>query len=214
MDLGLSGDDRSGNQGPGKQDPGPGSKDAHASEQCEEQQSEEASAKFVRLLTDHQQRLRAYLIAMVRSEQQSEDLLQETNMALWRKRSDYDHSQPFFSWACGMAFIEVLRSRRKIATEKLRFDAALLESISEEAVHQSELLEDRKEALRKCLRQLNSDDFRLIESRYSDGLAIEELCSIVGRPPKSIYKALGRIRESLYRCIERSISHSQQPRVH
>ena len=134
-------------------------------------------------------------------------------MALWKKRSAYDPNRPFFPWACGIAFVEVMRSRRKLATDKLLFDVALLESISEEFVHQGDLLDDRKEALRKCLGQLNVDDRHLIEARYREGCPIDELSHTFAKPSKTIYGALARIRESLYRCIALSISHTEHPRL-
>lgn len=173
----------------------------------------EASGAFVQLLTKHQHRIRAYLIAMVASDQEADDLLQETNMTLWNKRDAYDPARPFFSWACGVAYIEIMRSRRRVSTEKLRFDVALLESISEEFVRQGDLLDDRQESLRKCLDRLDADERRLIQARYSGGWSISELATAMGKQPKTVYGTLARIRESLYQCIERSISHGQHPRL-
>ena len=177
------------------------------------ERSEQATSEFVHLLTAHQHRIRAYLIAMVFSEHLADDILQETNMALWKKRSAYDHNRPFFPWACGIAFVEVMRSRRKMATDKLRFDVALLESVSDEFNRQGDLLDDRRDALRNCLARLSSKDRRLIEIRYGDGGSMDEMTSQFERSPKTIYKALARIREVLYRCIERSIAQSQHPRL-
>ena len=98
-------------------------------------------------------------------------------MVLWSKRDDYDHSRPFFFWACGIAYIEVLRSRRKLSAEQLRFDAAMLESITEEFVSQGDLFNDRQEALLQCLSQLNPDEQSLIQARYTTKWSVEQIAS-------------------------------------
>ncbi len=172
-----------------------------------------APGKFVQLLASHQHRLRAYLLATVGSDQTADDLLQDTNLVLWNKREEFDHSRPFFPWACGIAYVEVMRSRRRVSTDRLCFDAALLENISSEFVKQADLLDDREEALRKCLDRLNPDERQLIQARYSDDWSVEDLAAKTRRPSKTIYGALRRIRESLYQCIERTISLSHRHRL-
>ncbi len=172
-----------------------------------------APGKFVQLLASHQHRLRAYLLATVRSDQAADDLLQDTNLVLWNKREEFDLSRPFFPWACGIAYVEVMRSRRRVSADRLCFDAALLENISSEFVKQADLLDDRQEALRKCLDRLTPSERQLIQARYSHDWSVEDLAEKTRRPSKTIYGALRRIRESLYQCIERTISLSHFHRL-
>ncbi len=202
-----------GNKDPSKQDASSGGDRAWDPERDLERKMIDASGAFVQLLATHQHRIRAYLMAVVGSDQEADDLLQETNMVLWNKRDVYDHARPFFSWACGIAYIEVMRSRRRLSAEKLRFDAALLESVSDEFIRQGDLLDDRQESLRHCLDQLNPDERRLIKARYHEEWSVEKLAAATGKPTKTIYGSLARIREALFRCIERTVAQNQRPRL-
>ena len=46
---------------------------------------DETSAEFIQLLTSNQSRLFAYTLSMLGDRQQAHDVMQETNMILWRK---------------------------------------------------------------------------------------------------------------------------------
>ena len=173
--------------------------------------SESTNSEFVSLLTDTQLRLRAYLVAMVRSDQEADDLLQEVNITLWSKRDQFDRDRPFYAWAYGVAFLEVLRHRRRRATDRLCFGEPVLEQIAEEFVHQGGRFDDRREALAGCLGRLGEDDRWLFESRYRDGMPADQLSRLTGKPLKTIYSTLARIRDGLFRCIERAVAMQEHP---
>src|SRR5260221_12241289 len=80
---------------------------------------------FVELLAQSQVRLRTYLCTLLRDRTATDDVLQDVNVALWKNRMTFDPSRDFMRWAAGVALIEVLRFRRKVATDKLLFDEAL-----------------------------------------------------------------------------------------
>ena len=65
------------------------------------------SAVFVELLTQHQRKLYGYIYTLVPNATDSDDLLQETNLVLWKKRSEYKLGTNFMAWACRIAFFNV-----------------------------------------------------------------------------------------------------------
>ena len=54
---------------------------------------------FIGLYSKHEPNIRRYVYSLVGDASDTEDVMQETAMALWRKFEDYDPSQPFIGWA-------------------------------------------------------------------------------------------------------------------
>ena len=159
-------------------------------------------AQFVDCLSSHQARLRAYAISLARSPIDADDLLQNACLKLWEKREQYDPTKTFFSWACGFVLIEILRHRRKQATDKLLFDEHLINTLSEEYLANSLYYDLRRESMHKCLGKLSNEDRSLLEERYCSNVAPKTISERCGRPLATIYGALSRIRRNLHRCIE------------
>ena len=162
--------------------------------------------EFMQMLAEHQRRLRAYVFTLMPDGSHADDVLQDASVALWKRRDAYDGSRDFFRWACGVAMIEVLRYRRKMATDRLRFDDALINTLSIEYLQRSDDAEVRQAALADCLKKLSSNDYWLITSRYSVGTRVPELAASIGRPASTVYSALARIREALHRCVDRTLA--------
>ncbi len=66
--------------------------------------------------------------------------------------------------------------------------------------------EQRFDMVRQCLKKLPLPDRELIERRYLEGENVHRLANASGAPESTIYKRLARIRGSLQRCVERTIS--------
>ena len=59
---------------------------------------DDGSIAFVELLTQHQRSLYGYIYTMVRNSSDSDDILQETNLVLWKKRLEYKTGTSFIAW--------------------------------------------------------------------------------------------------------------------
>jgi RNA polymerase sigma-70 factor (ECF subfamily) len=59
--------------------------------------------------------------------------------------------------------------------------------------------------LARCFEELRPNDRDLITARYTQGVNMSELADQIGRPTNSVYKSLGRIRQTLLACIERRL---------
>jgi RNA polymerase sigma-70 factor, ECF subfamily len=162
--------------------------------------------QFVQLFAKNQRGIQAYLWTLVPNRADCDDLMQETSVSLWRKWPEFDRERDFFRWACGIAFIEVLRFRRKTASQRLWFSEQLIETLAVEFVDNSDLFELRTAALQSCLEKLGERDRKIIEARYRGGASAEQVADELRRPVSTLYKMMARIRERLYSCIEGTIA--------
>ncbi|MEM0969318.1 MAG: sigma-70 family RNA polymerase sigma factor [Verrucomicrobiota bacterium] len=176
------------------------------------QQSHE---EFLRLFTQHEANVRAFVSSLLPTWEGVDEVMQETSLVLWRKFDQFDPHRPgskFIDWAFMVARYEVLRYRRKWATDRLVFSDDVHELLASEAAelaaeHQPE---QRLQALRGCVARLEPAQQELVRTAYADGISIKDAASLVGRTPTGLYKALARIRRNLRRCIELSLSASRR----
>jgi RNA polymerase sigma-70 factor (ECF subfamily) len=171
--------------------------------------------RFAELLRQHQSRLLGYIHSLVRDLNDADDLLQQTALILWNKFDDYDPTRSFFSWACGVARLEVSnfirsRSRRKLY---LADDLTLmLIEASEEVAGPDADDERRLAALGKCVDKLRDRDRELLMACYRDSeVAITRVADQFGRSSQSVHNSLKRIRESLYECVRRTVAQATHP---
>ena len=167
--------------------------------------------QFVQLFAKHQRGIQAYLWTLVLNRADCDDLMQETSVSLWRKWPEFDPERDFFRWACGIAFIEVLRFRRKTASQRLWFSEELIETLAVEFVDDSEQYDMRAAALQSCLEKLCERDRKIIEARYRAGTSAEQVAEELRKPVSTLYKMVARIRDRLYACIEGTIARESHP---
>lgn len=159
-------------------------------------------ALFVQLLAEHQRAISAFIASVTPSRTDADDILQETCIALWKKWDEYDVNRDFFRWACGIAHFEVLRHRRKSATDRLWFDDDILQLLSFQLIEQGNLFDLRREALDSCIEKLAVADRALLEMRYRQDMTIEKLADSLGKTTRTIHRMVARIRRLLHHCID------------
>jgi RNA polymerase sigma-70 factor (ECF subfamily) len=162
--------------------------------------------EFVQVLTREQRRLFFYIFGLVPNWGEAEEVLQNTNLVLWRKCEEFRPGSDFFRWACSVAHLEVLKWRDRRVRDSRVFSTEFIDEIGAELVQQGELIEARQRALSGCLGKLSDRDYRVIMLRYSDGATTKSVADELGRPIKSIYAAVNRIRDRLLECINRALS--------
>ncbi|MDR3636086.1 MAG: sigma-70 family RNA polymerase sigma factor [Isosphaeraceae bacterium] len=156
-------------------------------------------------LTDHQSRLFAYLVALLGDVHEARNVLQETNLELWRKSSDFVVGTDFAAWSRTTAHFKVLAFLRDKKRDRHLFDEALLNQIA----HRSQPDEDDdalRIALRHCLAALPDHLRWLIGRRYGSGLSIREIAQRVGKSEGALKVTLSRARKQLVHCIERRLA--------
>lgn len=164
--------------------------------------SPDMNEHFVQLIAEHQNRLYGYVYSLLGEHSRAADVLQETNMLLWRKSDEFDAAQPFLPWAFAIARYQVLAHLRDRKRDRLLLDAELAATISDEAQQQTGHVDEFHEALRQCLKTLTSANRDLIEHRYLRSATIADLARSLGRSTGAIKVALMRARRQLADCIQ------------
>ena len=164
-------------------------------------------AEFAAHLRAIQTRLYGYIHSLARDLNDADDLFQQTALILWKKFAEFDRGRSFFSWACGIARLEVVNFLRHRARQRLYFsdDLNLLLIEAQEEMGNKEM-ENRRDALAKCLAKLRERDRELLLECYRETGCVNEAAGRRGRSPQSIFNSLRRIRRALYGCICRTLS--------
>ena len=162
----------------------------------------ENSETFVQQLTENQTRLYGYVYSLLGDHSRTADVVQETNLVLWRKNHEFDRQQEFLPWAFAIARYQVMAHLRDHKRDRLLLDEELAETLSGEAERQSEQVDLVRTALRPCLQLLTPSNRELIEHRYVRAMPVAEVAAAVGRTVGSIKVALLRIRRQLNDCVQ------------
>jgi RNA polymerase sigma-70 factor, ECF subfamily len=166
--------------------------------------------QFIELLSSHQRQLLGYIVALVHNMDDAEDLLQQTNMVLWRKFDDYRPGTEFIRWACHVAHLEVLNFLRRSRRSPMPLDERLLLQLADQRLDRSTIYEHYREALRLCMERLTADDRELLALCYGGALSIKDIALRLGRSADSVYHSLRRIRCILMGCITRTTAHEER----
>ena len=110
----------------------------------------------------------------------------------------------FLSWAMSVAHFEVLKFRKKRRKDHLHLADEIVESIAQEAISNSDEMEDILEILRTCLSRLKQPDQKVIQLRYYKSKTIKEVARYIGKSAESLYKAMARIHHNLLKCVQRN----------
>lgn len=163
--------------------------------------------QFVTELSAHQRSLYCYIVSLLGDSRNAEDVLQNTNLVLWKKWTDFVPGTSFEAWAFQVAYYEVMQHRRQTTREEAKLKPKVLELLHQQISREEMNFNDRAEALQSCLEKLPRRDRELLEDRYARQLDGAALAQRLRRPVNSIYKSLGRIRTILLECAERYFSY-------
>lgn len=136
------------------------------------------------------------------------DVLQETNLVLWRKSEEFesgaDPGADFGAWACRVARYQVLAWARDRGRDRMVFDEGLLSDLAEVAERQTARGYEQRRALRQCLGKLTAEQRQLIQMRY-EGSTVKALAESLGKKANHVAQLLFRIRAALAQCIESTL---------
>lgn len=163
----------------------------------------DSTESFIRLIGQHERMLSAFVMTMLPNLNDSDDILQETKIALWQSFGSFKPGTDFGAWARQAAMYRILDFRKRMAREKLRF------GVSEEcyialAKQYEDNTDSRAETLGKlagCLARLPDDQKKVIQMRYMEKLDIQQIADNCERTHSATYRLLSRIRLSLRKCM-------------
>ncbi len=159
--------------------------------------------EFVYLLTDWQNRLFGYLVTLLGNVHDAHDVLQETNLVLWRKMDNFTPGTQFGAWARKCAYFQARAFLRDRKRDRHVFDDDLLGQLADEDVEVDDAYDssDRMLAMRDCLTRLPAEHRQMITLRYGEGQSVRQLAEGTQKKESAIKMTLMRIRQSLHKCI-------------
>lgn len=170
---------------------------------------------FTSQLVAVQRRLYSYILTLVPSLSDADDVLQESNSVLLRKRDEYTPGTEFGAWACRVAYFEVLSYRRRKLRERghvLFTSDTLLDDLAGEAAHRYSDDETVPIArLEHCMDKLDPMHRELLQLRYRKKQSSDRIAADMGRSPSAIRQLLYRIRTQLLTCIQREQRKEDHP---
>lgn len=164
--------------------------------------------QLIRLITEHQIELAAYIRSIMPTTAGKKDVLQETNIILWEKRDDLSDLSGFTPWAYRVAYYQTLAHLKKRKRQKTVYlEPDVLDQIATEHSFfwASEDRLEASDALNLCLTKLNAEDLQLVSFHYQQHGGLKDYAQQIKMSLGRIKHALIRIRGNLRTCIENQI---------
>ena len=165
--------------------------------------------EFARLFARHARQVYAFIMTLVFTHHDAEEVFQNTNVVLWNKFADFRPGSNFFAWASRIAYFEVLNLMKQRRVPLLSGQA--IDALASEATALSEQSIARMDALSECLSRLTTADREIIQDRYFRQRPPKQIAEIHARSLDSIYRALSRIHNLLLNCVERTLAREEGP---
>ncbi len=162
---------------------------------------------FARLFAQHDRWLFSYLVTLLGSPSQAEEVFQEVCVVLWRELETFELGTDFVKWVAVIAHNQVRKYRRNNKKAGFQLNEETFDYVAKVAVNRADLFDYRRDALRMCLDKLAPEDRHLIRQCYNESSSnFKTVANHLDRPVNTVYKALNRIRRSLHECIDRRLS--------
>jgi RNA polymerase sigma-70 factor (ECF subfamily) len=165
----------------------------------------EDSAEFIRLLTDHQVDLQAFILSSLGDYANTLDVLQRTNVVLWQKAAQFHKGAPFLPWALKVAKFEILSYMRVRRRDRHVFCPEVVELMVDTAIERSAEFSPRCDALRQCIKELPERSREFLRIRYAQEQSVKQISEKTGRSIDAVKSLYHRIRMALARCIDRMV---------
>ncbi|MEM9367531.1 MAG: sigma-70 family RNA polymerase sigma factor [Planctomycetota bacterium] len=159
-------------------------------------------------VTEAQPRLLGYLVKRLGDLDAARDVLQDVNLVICRRASEFQVGTNFMAWAFTIAKFELMAYRKRMSRERLLFHSDLLASLDrmDEALFPEDGSGNREEALQTCLDRLSQSNQELLTRRYAESLSVKSLAAEMSKTANAVSLNLHRIREQLMQCVENRLS--------
>ena len=159
------------------------------------------------LFVQHQQQLRAFVVALAPDFATADDAMQETFIEVSRKASEFQMDSNFQAWVRSIAKFKVLsalrdrqRADQRLADDVVEALAASAPIDGHEGQHESSVSQ-----LRICLDQLAPVARELVRLRYFGEHLPEAIAQLRAQSVNAINVTLARARVTLRECLERHL---------
>lgn len=163
----------------------------------------DAQEQFVRNLTSCQPALYAYILSLLPNRNDANDVLQDTNLVMWRRADEYVEGANFTAWAYKIARYKVLAHHRDHRRDRHVFDEELFGRLADNAERRTREPEGVVALLDDCMAELPPAQRKLVEDRYAPGASVQDMAQKLGQSAAALSVTLSRIRNALLACIQR-----------
>ncbi len=150
----------------------------------------------------------AYIYGMARNPHDAEDLFQEVWVRFSRALAEGVDIQDQAKWCRGAARNLLLHHWRDRRQEALPADQELLDLVGqafEEQQDSQDYWRARQEALSECIQELPERSQQLLRLKYEQGLAAEQVATLLRQTAAAVLMALSRLRRALRDCAQRKL---------
>lgn len=169
--------------------------------------SDAVTESYLRLLTQHDRWLAAYVYSLVPRAADADDILQEIKVTMWKHFGQFEPGSNFRAWARKIATNQILNYRRAVQRHPdAQLEESFIEAVAAEIDRRADVLDHRAEALRHCLHKLPEAHRKIIVWRYYEDCGVGEIASKSQRSVESVYQLLSRIRGLLNNCVSRRLA--------
>ncbi len=160
---------------------------------------------FVKLLSANYYRIGAFVQSQLYNNQDTDDVMQETSRMMWKKFDEFKPGTDFLAWAFAIAKYRILDFRKTRKGKNISLSNQTLELIEVESKKIMNESKDRLNALKECMQKLTKQDRKLLEMRFSYGLAAKYIAARIGTSIHVVYRNTSRIKSILLNCINRKM---------
>lgn len=164
------------------------------------------SREFVTQITASQRRIYGFIRTLIYDSASIEEVLQETNLALWEQAARFTPGTDFMAWACRIAWFKVLDHRRATRRQRLEFRPDVLEAIAAEALEDVNIFERQQRALAACIESLSERHRHVLRMHYFNQMPFEQIGAMIDRNANAVAQLMFRVRNALRECIERQLA--------
>jgi RNA polymerase sigma-70 factor (ECF subfamily) len=186
-------------------DPGP------IEQKTDEELAREARAgsrrSFEELALRYKRRLFVYFRPRLGSDQDAEDLVQETFLKLYRNIRHYDPAHRFSTWLYTSANRLAISSYRRKRTAAARLGSKVADYSADLAGQRAG--ETRSTGLWEAAGTLGGNQYRVLWLRYGEDLTIEEIAASIGKSRLAVRLLLHRARTNLMKRVGPSPGRSE-----
>ena len=156
---------------------------------------------FEYLFNRYRDAIRQLLVQRVGSEDDADDLLQETFIKVYLHLSDYSEEYTFGQWVYTIArntLVDYVRRRADDVSIDSKFIAPMATTPSPE---ESVIINQRTAHFEASLAELSEDYRRIIEMRFLEEYSYEEIADKLGRPLNTIKTQIRRAKAAVCKMI-------------
>jgi RNA polymerase sigma-70 factor, ECF subfamily len=162
--------------------------------------------RFVRDLINCQPALYAYILSLLPSREDANDVLQDANLVMWRRSEEFADGTNFLAWAYQIARFKVLAHHRDTHRDRHIFDDGLLGQLADDAERRAADPEGEASLLEDCVEELPAGQRELVRERYAPGSSVREMAERLGQSASALSVTLSRIRHALLECVQRKLA--------